>query len=571
MSNKNFRAARRLFAHPLPVATMIVTGALALGGCSASSETHAAKPAADTPAVQSHEGSSLQFLADQMAKQGKYDAAIPLYRRAHALHPRDAGPLMGLGSSLAALGANSEAMEALQAAHNRDDDDPDITAKLADVYLAMNRPEDALPLYDEALSKDPRNVAALNGKAVALDANGDHQSAQNTYESGLAAAPDNLKLQSNLGLSMALNGKADESIQMLEDAATDSRAGPAERQNLALAYALAGRNDDAAKVASIDVDPVTAQQDLAYYADLKSMSPDARATAMLNGTRAPKQNIDRPGNFGYGADEEAAKATIQRVVGKPSASIEPLQQEPVAEVKQPVQPAAAKVITAPITEVPPPLGDEGYAVQIAAYRKAQQLITGWNILHKRYVDLIGTLSPRRSEIDFGDRDQDPKGFFYRLNAGPLTTFEEAKEICDKIEARGGPCWVRSPEPAEGHLPGQAPTAPTRSAETGTPTAAPTAQAVTSEPKAKLDVDAVVQAQGEKAESEKSATVWQQIGSSGDVQAPTPAGGNPEAAAQGNPEAANQAPAEDEIGAPSGTSNVDQFPQEDDGALPDSAQ
>ena len=572
MSNKKYSTARRLFAHSLPVATMIVTGALALGGCSsASSESHAAKPAADTPVVQSHKGSSLQFLADQMAKKGKYDAAIPLYRRAHALHPRDAGPLFGLGTSLAALGANAEAIEALQAAHDRDDDDPNITAKLADVYLATDRADLALPLYDEALSKDPRNVAALNGKAVALDASGNHQEAQNTYEAGLAAAPDSLKLQSNLGLSMALDGKTDESIQMLENVATDSRAGPSERQNLALAYALAGRNDDAAKVASIDVDPITVNEDLAYYADLKSMSPDERASVMVAGVRAPKQNTDYPANFGYGADEAAAKATIQRVVGKPSVAIAPIEEE------KPIQPAVAKVVTAPITEVPPPLGNEGYALQIAAYRKAEQLITGWNILHQRYIDLIGTLSPRRSEVDFGNRDKDPKGFFYRLNAGPLTTYEEAKEICDKIEARGGPCWVRSPEPSEGHLPGQAPTAPARSASTAAPsgdqaaanpadTSAPSSaqptQANATEPKAKLDVDAVVQAQGENAKPEKSATVWEQVGSS------TSAGEAPATAAQGQQQPGDQPQgAPSQAGANSGPANADQFPQEDDSASP----
>lgn len=509
MSKLTKSTARRLRASPLPVMTMLATGVLALGGCATSSETHSAKPAVETASVSHHEGSSLQFLADQMAKQGKYDAAIPLYRRAHALHPRAAGPLFGLGKSLAAVGANSEAAEALIAAHDRDSDNPEITVQLANIYLATSRPELALPLYEEALAKEPNNAAALNGKALALDVTGDHQTAQTTYEAGLAADPDNLKLESNLGLSLALNGKTAESIQMLEDVATDSRAGPSERQNLALAYAFAGRDDDAMKVASIDVDPTTAHENLAYFSDLKSMSPDERTSALLVGVRQPKQNTDHPANFGYGADEEQAKATIKRVVGSPSAAIVPLEQPAVATVTEPqkeeppVQKAAAQ-ITAPITEVPPPLGNEGYAVQIAAYRKAEQLVTGWNILHQRYIDLIGTLSPRRSEVDFGPREKEPRGFFYRLNAGPLTTFDEARQICTEIQARGGPCWVRSPEPAEGHLPGAVPASPPRTAAADAPKPAASGQA-------KLDVEAVVKDQA--AQKQQSATVWQQIGSS----------------------------------------------------------
>ncbi len=554
MSNmtKNLARAPSL-ASPLPLTALLVSGALIAGGCSTSREVTAAKPAIDTKVVKSHDGSSLQFLADAMADKGKYDAAIPLYRRAHALHPRDAGPLFGLGKSLAALGANSEALEALQAAHDRDEKDPEIQVKLADLYVATSRPELALPLYEEALTTNPRDAAALNGKAVALDATGDHSGAQSAYQAGLSASPDNLKLESNYGLSLALNGNASESIQMLEDVATDSRSGPSERQNLALAYALAGRNDDAAKVASIDFDPVTADQNLAYFSEIKSMDPEDRTRALLSGAREPKQNIDAPANFTYGSDEAQAKAAINRLVGKPSATIEPV--KPVAQADEAsLQPAVVTVQpmqTGPISEVPPLLGAEGYALQIAAYRKAEQLISGWNLLHERYADLIGSLSPRRSEVDFGARNENPKGFFYRLNAGPLTTFEEAKALCDQIIQRGGPCWVRSPEPAEGHLPGEkAPPADARSvsAEPAGTSAAKPQQASANEPgKAKLDVDALVK--NETAPPVQSAsTVWQQVGGPAQESGPDEGAANaqdgqapegtdgvaPEGSDQGNP-------------------------------------
>jgi len=535
MSKLTTTPARRFLTSPLPLTTMLVTGVLIAGGCMASREVTTANPARKTAAVQSHEGSSLQFLADAMAAQGKYDAAIPLYRRAHTLHPRSAGPLFGLGTSLAALGANSEAAEALQAAHDRSEKDPAITAKLADVYMAMNRPELALPLYEQALVRDPSNAAALNGKAVALDATGDHSGAQTAYEAGLAAHPDNLKLESNLGLSLALNGNSGEAVQMLEDVATDPKAGPSERQNLALAYALAGRDDDASKIASIDFDPVTVDENLAYFSEIKSMSPDARTRAMLVGAREPKQNTDAPANFAYGHDEDQAKATINRLVGKPSASIEPVEPpEQHAEQQAKIEPAvvtAQPMQTAPITQVPPLLGNEGYALQIAAYRKADQLIEGWNILHKRYQDLIGTLSPRRSEVDFGKRNKNPKGVFYRLNAGPLTTFEEAKVLCDQIVSRGGPCWVRSPEPSEGHLPGKKPQPEnfrSVSAEPATTTPGePQRTSANEQGKAKLDVDALVKDQA--APPQQAATAWEAVGD------PTeqPNADNEDGAAQGD--------------------------------------
>ena len=196
---------------------------------------------------------------------------------------------------------------------------------------------------------------------------------------------------------------------------------------------------------------------------------------------------------------------------------------------------AQPIQTAPITQLPPLLNNEGYALQIAAYRKADQLVEGWNILHKRYADLIGTLSPRRSEVDFGKRNKDPKGFFYRLNAGPLTTFEEAKVLCDQIISRGGPCWVRSPEPAEGHLPKEQPKPEnfrSVSAEPATTTPAAPQQTSANEPKAHIDVEALVNDKPTPPQQSAS-TRWEQVGDPNDQASQQPNAENEDGAAQGN--------------------------------------
>ena len=102
--------------------------------------------------------------------------------------------------------------------------------------------------------------------------------------------------------------------------------------------------------------------------------------------------------------------------------------------------------------MPALLGPEGWALQIAAYRTKEELRPGWEKLKEKYFDIIGQLEPRRSEIDFGDRAQQPNGYFYRLNAGPLTSYEEARVACQKISELGTDCWVRPPEVTEGDIP-----------------------------------------------------------------------------------------------------------------------
>ena len=92
-------------------------------------------------------------------------------------------------------------------------------------------------------------------------------------------------------------------------------------------------------------------------------------------------------------------------------------------------------------------------MQIAAYRYGREVVKGWEELKDLYRDIIGHLEPRRSEVNFGPREETgPKGFYYRLNAGPLSGFEEAKEICSRLIIAGGECWIRPPEPIEGKLP-----------------------------------------------------------------------------------------------------------------------
>jgi len=412
------------------VKLMVACLALVLAGCTGTTpgvrhveEAYAAHPSA--PSVDQ----ALMRLADRMMSEGKYATAIPLYRRAYQ-HNGEAAALTGLGRAQLAVGANADALEAFTKAAQKDPQNVAAVQGLGQTWLALKNPQAAVAQFDAALALNPTDADSLAGKALALDALGNHDGAMSTYAQGLDSDPENLKLRNNMGLSMALAGEYDGAIETLKDVALAPEATAANRQNLALALSLAGQDELAGQVASIDLDSQTVNDNMAYFAELRALPAQSRMTAVLGAVRKPKHDLTRPANPAYG-DDPNAKAAAQRLLAP---------RKVVVEVNEDG------------IEVPPLVDPTGYAVQIAAYRHASELIPGWRMLSEKYQDLIGGLDPRRSEVDFGPRGDYPNGFFYRLNAGPLTTYGEAASICAAIKERGGDCWVRPPTPTEGHLP-----------------------------------------------------------------------------------------------------------------------
>ena len=156
---------------------------------------------------------------------------------------------------------------------------------------------------------------------------------------------------------------------------------------------------------------------------------------LLFGFSNDRYDREHPANFVVEGTDETKMDAVDRLIEKPEPEPEPVP-EPEPEI-----------------EIPPMIEPEGWAVQIAAYRFAKEVMPGWRLLKKKYESIIGHLEPRRSEKDFGAHmEKGPKGFFFRLNAGPLESFSAALEICQKLEAAGGECWIRPPESAEGKLP-----------------------------------------------------------------------------------------------------------------------
>lgn len=411
---------------------------LLLAACSNPQATTTQGPASQTlPSSSPQHPGHLFIMAQNMAARGDHGAAIPLYRHLIGMPNGDAAE-QALARSLIATGGYAEAEKILI---NRD------TLGLANwetyhllgkIYLSTGQFTKALANFDAALTKNPTNTNIQSGRAVTLAALGNTSASISSF--GDASDP---LLLSNKALVLAASDNPAAAITILEMLVRADQATPRVRQNLALSYLLNGEEAKAYQMARLDLDPTTLDETFTFYRSLKSLSPMRRMQALVTGLVQPETTPEKEANLKL-VDSTTRQTASKRIVEEPKP-------EPIST--QEAEPAEDYELT----EVPPLVEPEGWALQIGAYRTIKRLMRGWTILYRKNSDILEGIPPRRSEVDFGEnvKDGTPKGFYFRLNAGPLKSLSKAREICKELMARGTECWIRPPEETEGKLPTEA--------------------------------------------------------------------------------------------------------------------
>ena len=130
------------------------------------------------------------------------------------------------------------------------------------------------------LLADPRDYRTLNAYGVVLDMLGRHAEAQAKYRQGIELAPDYLALRNNYGLSLAISGQPQEAIAQLAPLASSRGADGRTRQNLAFAYAMNGDLENCLLVSRKDLDEASAQRQLSYFMQLRSLPVEARSAEL---------------------------------------------------------------------------------------------------------------------------------------------------------------------------------------------------------------------------------------------------------------------------------------------------
>jgi len=433
----------------------VSVAALALGACAQSDVRQAAKDATDGAPGED----ALLTLAGRMVEEQRFAAAVPLYREAYRSGADDVGALAGLADALMSLGRYDEAERVLRPAMLGERTAAPIDLAMGEVQLAFGRPEIALEHFERAAGAGG-GARAHSGRGIALDAQGRHADALEAHARAVRAGGGDPNLLSNQALSFALYDDAARGVEILEQVVEQSGAGPQHRQNLALAYVLAGDTEKAGRMASVDLDADSAADTIRYFREMAALEPAERVRAMIFAAKSPERTLSDVGVLRFAEDDQrdaAAARLLRSPAPKPAPEPEPEPEPaPAPEPEPEPEPAPEPEPEPEPAKLPPLVEPEGWSVQLAAFRTAERLIRARELYWERYGEVLGPLPPRRSEVDFGERETPPRGFFYRLNAGPLKDMAQAREICERLKQDGADCWIRPPEPSEGRLPSDSP-------------------------------------------------------------------------------------------------------------------
>jgi Flp pilus assembly protein TadD len=205
-----------------------------------------------------------------------------MFRRAAAIAPSEAVPLVAAGDVLRTMGQANEAIVAYTAALDRNPRYPLALEGLAKAYLSTGKPELAQAPLETAYQDSPQSPKVLLLMGVTADFTGNHPQAQADYAEGLKYQADDPALTLDLALSLALGEEYDRAVSTLAPLTNGANSSARERQTLALIYGLKGDRPAAERLARIDLSPAAVEHNMAYYETLRRLSPEARSKAVLS-------------------------------------------------------------------------------------------------------------------------------------------------------------------------------------------------------------------------------------------------------------------------------------------------
>lgn len=248
----------------------------------------ACAPSAHTDAVSGGGSDTMLRVGDAARDAGDITAAIPIYRRAHALAPLEPAPLLRLAETLHSVGAYREAGNAWERILRLNAKDFEARVGYGKTLAALGQPTLALEQFRLA-SEISSSPEAFNGIGVANDMLGQAEAAQVAYRQGLEE-DRTAKLLNNLGLSLALSGEVEEAIAILEEAGAFAQSGARYRANLAFAYTASGNPGRAMEILIRDTDDLTAARTVAFYETIGALPDHARKVAAIGAYSAVGNN-----------------------------------------------------------------------------------------------------------------------------------------------------------------------------------------------------------------------------------------------------------------------------------------
>lgn len=350
-------------------------------------------------------------------------------------------------------------------------------ALLGQSYLQAGRFASAEAALSDAMTLDPVNAKAGLNLALAEAALGRPDAARatlKTVEGSIAPA--------DLGLAMALCGDRAGAIRLLLASSHDRTAGVRARQNLAFALALGGEWAQARSVAAQDVAPKELDQRMREWAALAQPTHSWDQIAAVLGV-TPAADPGEPQMLALASVAPPvapmAAAVVPQAVAEAAPAPLPAPTTAVAAVLSPapaeiaqaapvdipdtafVAPAAATPAPASYVSSAPPrqgkpavhavslldqhvhdvadrmpkAGGGRFVVQLGAFAHAAAPQAAWGRVTKRFTSLA-SFSPSSMTYTAGGAT------LTRLSIAGFASRTEAVDVCMKIKAGNGACFVR---------------------------------------------------------------------------------------------------------------------------------
>jgi Flp pilus assembly protein TadD len=225
---------------------------------------------------------SLMRIGTAARNGGDLPNALGVFRRASQVDPLNPAPLAAAGDVLLQMGSVNEAIVSYNNALLRDQQYFPALLGLTKAILKTGKPALAMEPLSKAYALSPNDPKVMLLLGVTKDLAGEDGEAQAWYRLGLGVAPGDPALVTDLALSLALSGDYSNAITVLQPVALAPGGSAQERQTLALIYGLRGNVTEAERLNRIDLDDASVAHNLAYYATLRELSPEARTRALLS-------------------------------------------------------------------------------------------------------------------------------------------------------------------------------------------------------------------------------------------------------------------------------------------------
>jgi tetratricopeptide (TPR) repeat protein len=227
------------------------------------------------------------------AQQKDWSSAQQEFSRAVQLDRQAAGPHLHLGLALQAQG-QSGSIEELLKAQQLAPNNAIITLELGKAYAAAGQDDQAIPLFQQLLDRNPDAVDAMYELSLAFQRSNRTQEAIALLRKVLEAQPGNAIAAANLGMALTQAQRAKDAVPVLQHAIALAPDSVTAHEDLAAVYVQLNQFDDAETELHVALKLAPERPQLHYDLGLAYKMQDDATHAIPEFEAAEKLDPDQP-------------------------------------------------------------------------------------------------------------------------------------------------------------------------------------------------------------------------------------------------------------------------------------